>query len=98
MLSSALLSALELVDLGLEPFEFQPFSLGWVSSQLFCGPPLGLEPLRLTSFQGAPYCMCWLASECARCIVVFGAPTLKRLSWREKRQRASTGRSGKCAR
>jgi hypothetical protein len=43
-----LLSALELVDLGLQTLQFQPFRLGWVISLPFAGAPLGLEPLRLT--------------------------------------------------
>jgi hypothetical protein len=53
LLSGTLLSALEFVDLGLQAFEFQSFGLGGVSSQLFCGPPLSLESLRLTSFRFA---------------------------------------------
>jgi hypothetical protein len=43
-----LLSALELVDLGLQTLQFQPFGIGRVTTLLFAGAPLGLEPLRLT--------------------------------------------------
>src|SRR5688572_1248443 len=42
-----LLSALELVDLGLQTLQFQPFGIGRVTSLLFAGAPLGLEPLTL---------------------------------------------------
>jgi hypothetical protein len=43
-----LVSALELVDLSLQTFQFQPFGPGWVAGLLFAGAPLGLTPLRLT--------------------------------------------------
>jgi hypothetical protein len=42
-----LLSALELVDLGLQTLQLQPFGIGRVSSLLLAGAPLGLEPLTL---------------------------------------------------
>jgi hypothetical protein len=50
LFSGSLLSALEFVDLGLQPFEFQSLRLSWVRRQLFCSPSLSLQPLRLTPF------------------------------------------------
>jgi hypothetical protein len=45
-----LLSALKLIYFGLQTFQFQAFSLGRIVSEMFRGPPLGLDPFGLAPF------------------------------------------------